>query len=222
MGSGHRVRRARRAELGLSAADFARLARLTTPARIQAFVNAIPANHEVAGETVHSVRSVLRRREAHCIEAALLAACALWIQGAPPLVVHLDCAASDHPHVVAVFRRGRCYGAISKSNGNWLRFREPVYRSLRELAMSYFHEYFDRTGAKTLRSYTRPFDLRRVDPALWVTATDHCWPLHDLLASLRHYPLLSRAQAAGLARRDPFERRAQRQVQYPRPARVAG
>lgn len=212
-------RRARREDLGLSAADFARLARLRTPARIQAFVSAIPANHELAGETVHSVRSALHRREAHCIEAALVAACALWIGGEPPLVLHLDCAPSDHPHVVAVFRRGRCFGAISKSNGTWLRFREPVYRSLRELAMSYFHEYFDRTGAKTLRSYARPFDLRRVDCALWVTASGNCWAVHDLLAAQHHYPLVSRSQASGLARRDSFERRAQRVVQFPRPGR---
>lgn len=212
------TRRARRAELGLSASDYARLARLGTPARIQAFVNAIPANHELAGETVHSVRSVLRRREAHCIEGALLAACALWIQGEPPLLLHLDCDDSDHPHVIALFRRGPCVGAISKSNGNWLRFREPVYRGVRELAMSYFHEYFDRTGAKTLRSYTRPFDLRTVDPACWVTARGDCWALHDRLAAQRHYPLVSPAQVAALTRRDPFERRAQHHVQYPRPA----
>ncbi len=210
-------RRARREDLGLSSADYARLARLTTPARIQAFVNAIPANHELGGETVHSVRSVLRRREAHCIEGALLAACALWIQGEPPLVIHLDCAATDYPHVIAVFRRGYYVGAISKSNGAWLRFREPVYRSVRELAMSYFHEYFDRAGAKTLRSYTRPFDLRALDPACWVTERGSCWSLHDRLAALHHYPLVSAAQVAALGRRDPFERAAQRHVQYPRP-----
>ena len=210
---------ARREDVGLSAADFARLARLDSPVRIQAFVNALPANHEAGGETVHSVWSVLRRHEAHCIEAALVAACALWIRGEPPLVMHLDCATSDNPHVVAVFRRGRSFGAISKSNGAWLRFREPVYRTLRELAMSYFHEYFDRAGSKTLRSYSRPFDLREVDPAQWVTARDSCWALHDRLAALPHYPLVSAAQVAGLSRRDPFERRAQAHLQYPRPAR---
>lgn len=217
MSGRRRHKRARREDLGLTAAEFARLARLATPARVQAFLNAIPANHELDGETVHSVRAVLRRREAHCIEGALLAACALWIHGEPPLVMHLDCAPSDHPHVVAVFRRGRCFGAISKSNGTWLRYREPVYRSLRELAMSYFHEYFDPRGAKTLRSYARPFDLRAVPPGLWVTSDAPCWPLHDRLARLRHYPLVSPAQARHLTRRDPFERDAQSHVQYPRP-----
>ena len=212
-------RRAARADLGLTAREFATLARLATPPRIQDFVNALPANHEPGGETVRSVRGVLRHREAHCIEAALVAACALWIHGERPLVMHLDCAPSDHPHVVALFRRGRAWGAISKSNGAWLRYREPVYRSLRELAMSYFHEYFDRAGRKTLRSYARAFDLSSVDPALWVTMEDSCWAVHDRMAALRHYPLVTSAQARALIRRDPFERRSARLVQYPRPPR---
>ncbi|MEO8755833.1 MAG: hypothetical protein ABI624_24485 [Casimicrobiaceae bacterium] len=209
--------RARREDLGLASREFDALWRLHSPAKIQAFVNAIPANHELHGETVHSAREVLRHREAHCIEAALLAACALWIHGEPPLVMHLDCALSDHPHVVALFRRGRCWGAISKSNGVWLRYREPVYLNLRELAMSYFHEYFDRQGRKTLRSYSGAYDLRRIDHAQWVTNSDACWQAHDRLAALRHYPLLSAAQVRALARRDPFERESAKLVQHPRP-----
>ena len=209
--------RAGPALLGLTTREYRTLARLATPARIQAFVNAIPANHEEGGETVRSVRGVLAHRRAHCIEAALVAACALWIHGERPLVMHLDCDRSDYPHVLALFRRDRGWGAISKSNGAWLRYREPVYRTLRELAMSYFHEYFDREGRKTLRSYTRPFDLARVDPAAWVTADD-CWALHDRLAALAHTPLVTPAQARALARRDPFERVSARLVQYPRPA----
>jgi hypothetical protein len=213
-----RRKRARRADLGLTAREFATLARLTTPARIQAFVNAIPVNHEEGGQTVRSVRGVLAHRRAHCIEAALVAACALWIHGDRPLVMHLDCDPCDYPHVVAPFRRGRCWGAISKSNGAWLRYREPVYRTLRELAMSYFHEYFDRRGRKTLRSYARPFDLARVDPALWATADGNCWALHDRLAALSHTPLVTAAQARALSRRDTFERASARHVQFPRRA----
>ena len=210
-------RPARRDELGLTAREYATLARLSTPPRIQAFVNALPANHEPDGETVRSVRGVLRHRAAHCIEAALVAACALWIHGERPLVMHLDCAPSDYPHVVALFRRGRLWGAISKSNGAWLRYREPVYRTLRELAMSYFHEYFDTRGRKTLRSYSGTFDLTRADPALWVTSEASCWTVHDRMAALRHYPLVSAAQARALTRRDPFECRSAAFVQYPRP-----
>lgn len=210
-------RRARREDLGLTEREFRQLAPLTSPPKIQAFVSALPANFERHGETVHSVRSALRLREAHCIEGALVAACALWLHGEPPLVMHLGCAPHDNPHVLALFRRGRCWGAISKSNGAWLRYREPIYRSLRELAMSYFHEFFDRRGYKTLRSYSRAYDLRRRTPDEWVTAENGCWPLHDRLASLRHHLLLTPAQARALARRDPFERRSALLVEYPRP-----
>ena len=130
------------------------LARLATPERIQAFVDAMPANHELGGETVLSVREVLRQRRAHCIEAAFVAACALWVHRRAPLVMHMDCDPSDWPHVIALFRRGRTWGAISKSNHIGLRYRDPVYRSLRELAMSYFHEYCDRRGRRTLVSHS--------------------------------------------------------------------
>src|SRR5947199_5922100 len=165
---------ARRQDLGLTRREFAILRRLDSPQKIQMFVNAIPINHEIGGETILSVREVLRQRRAHCIEGAFVAACALWIQGEPPLVMYMDCAATDHPHVMALFRRGRAWGAISKHNGAQLRFRDPVYRSLRELAMSYFHEYFDKHGRRTLRRYSRPFDMRRIDPALWVTSSSAC------------------------------------------------
>lgn len=210
-------RTARREDLGLTAREFAVLSRLATPPRIQAFIAAIPANHEPAGETLHSVRNVLRWRVAHCMEGALVAACALWIQGEPPLLLHLDCAPHDNPHVIALFRRGRAWGAISKSNGAWLRYREPVYRSLRELAMSYFHEFFDRDGHKTLRGFGRPCDLRRIDPASWVTSSGPCWALHDRLAAGAHRALLTPAQIGALSRRDVFERESARQVQYPAP-----
>ena len=202
------------ARLGLTAREHATLARLATPERIQAFISAIPANHEPDGETVHSVRSVLRHRVAHCIEGALVAACALAVRGEPALVMHLDCAPHDNPHVLALFRRRGHWGALSKSNGAWLRYREPVYRSLRELAMSYFHEFFDRHGGKTLRAYSRTLDLRRVDPALWVTNAASCWEVHDMIAALRHYPLVTPAQARALSRRDAHERRAALLVQY--------
>jgi hypothetical protein len=211
------LRHPRREDLGLERAEFATLARLATPAKIQAFLNAVPANHEVGGETILSVREVLRQRRAHCIEGAFVAACALWIHGDPPLVMHLDCDASDYPHVVALFRRGGHWGALSKTNGVALRFRDPVYRTLRELAMSYFHEYANRRGDKTLRSHSGAFDLRRIDPADWVTAAGACRTVHDRLEALRHYPLLSRAQERLLTRRDAFEQRQAKVAEFPKP-----
>jgi hypothetical protein len=216
-----RRRFAQREDLGLTPPEFALLRRLETPEKIQAFLNALPQNHEPDGETLYSVRGVLYARRALCIEGAFVAACALWIHGDAPLVLHLDCAASDYAHVVALFRRGGRWGAISKTNGAVLRYRDPIYRTLRELTLSYFHEYFDRRGYKTLRSYSGAFDLRRIDPELWVTGERKCREANDLLADLRHYPLLSPREVARLARRDPFERAAARFVQYPKPPRRA-
>ena len=117
---------ASREDLGFSRAEFAVLRQLTRPEKIQAFLDAIPINREIGGETILSVREVLRQRRAHCIEGAFVAACALWIHGDPPLVMHLDCAPSDYPHVVTLFRRGQSWGAISKSRTAHLRYRDPT------------------------------------------------------------------------------------------------
>ena len=211
---------ASRSSLKLSAKEFALLRQFDAPQKIQVFLNAIPVNHELDGETILSVREVLRQHRAHCIEGAFLAACALWIHGDPPLLVHLDCDLSDYPHVIAVFRRKGCWGAISKTNGIPLRYRDPVYRTLRELAMSYFHEYFNKKYQKTLRSYSRTFDLRKVDPALWVTSAKTCDEVHDRLVKARHYALISAAQQRLLAQRDSFERKASKLVQYPKPPKA--
>jgi len=206
---------ARRDDLGLSKREWSLLKRLSSPEKIQAFLNDIPINHEIGGETLLSVREVIRQRRAHCMEGALVAACALWLQGKPPLVMHLDCTASDYPHVVTLFQRGTSWGAISKVNGMSLRYRDPIYRTLRELAMSYFHEYCDKQGRKTLRSFSLPLDLRTIDPSLWITSSE-AWETHDLLASRRHYALISSSQERSLSRRSTFERREAKAVQYPK------
>jgi len=210
-------RRASREDLGMTLREYATLKRLDTPEKIQAFLNAIPCNHEIGGETILSVREVLRQRRAHCIEGAMFAACALWVHGDPPLLMHLDCDLSDYPHVIALFRRHGAWGAISKTNGAPLRYRDPIYRTLRELAMSYFHEYANKRGQKTLRSYSSWFDMRRVDPSLWITNGKSCWEAHDRLTDLKHYPLITRRQEKLLTRRDKFEREAGKLVEYPRP-----
>jgi hypothetical protein len=215
-----RRRFARQEDLGLSRAQFASLQRLDSPHRIQTFLNAIPINHEIGGETVLSVREVLRQRRAHCIEGAMVAAAALWVHGEPPLVMHLDCHISDFPHVITLFRRHGAWGAISKTNGAPLRYRDPIYRSLRELALSYFHEYSNRRGHKTLRSYSCSFDLRRLDPGEWLTNPKNCWTAHDRLVELRHFQLISKRQERLLAKRDAFERKASKLVEYPRPELV--
>jgi hypothetical protein len=210
-------RRATRADLGLSPAEYRVLERLSDPQKIQAYLNDTPINHELDGETVLSVREVIRQRRAHCIEGAMFAACALWVHGDPPLVMHLDCHESDYPHVIALFRRSGTWGAISKTNGAPLRYRDPVYRSLRELVMSYFHEYSNRRGHKTLRSYSTWYDLRRIPIEQWVTNTRSCWETHDRLTELPHYPLITRRQERMLSRRDRFERQAGKLLEYPKP-----
>jgi hypothetical protein len=185
---------ARPGDLGLPRGDFAILARLRSPERIQSFLNRVSVNHEIGGETVLSVQQVLMQRRAHCIEAAFLAACALWVQGKRPLVMYLDCDPSDCPHVVALFKSNGCWGAISKSRGEGLSYRDPVYRSIRELAMSWFHEYLDDRGRRTLREYSVAFDMRGLEPNLWVTSNEPCDEAQDRLARLRRYPLISRRQ----------------------------
>jgi hypothetical protein len=201
--------------LGLTSAEIRLLRRLGTPGRIQAFLTDLPTNFERQGDTCLSVRGVLRERKAHCIEAAFFAACALALAGERPLLMDLQ-AEGDADHVVALFRRDGCWGAISKSNHVWLRWRDPVYRSLRELAMSYFHEYVldDR---KTLRTYSRAFDLARFSPALWVTNEDHCWEIGARLDDSRHYRLITKGQARHLARRDATEQRAGKLIQFKAP-----
>ncbi len=202
--------------LGLTRAEFATLRRLRTPERIQDFLYRLRQNFERKGETCNSVRVVLRERRAHCIEGAVTAACALWIHGEPPLLLDFQ-AVHDFDHVVAVFRRNGRWGAISKTNGIGLRWRDPVYRTLRELAMSYLHEYYNKRDRKTLRTYSRPYDLRRMKPETWVTCEDGAWDLVDALEATRHYKLMSPAQARSLIRRDPFEREVGNLLQHKRP-----
>ncbi|MBI2315977.1 MAG: hypothetical protein HYU75_02825 [Betaproteobacteria bacterium] len=198
---------ARREALGLTKAEFATLSRLSTPHKIQNFLALLPQNFEQSGQTCLSVREVLRQRRAHCIEGAMLAALALWVQGEPPLLLDLT-ATRDFDHVVALFRRRGHWGAISKTNNAVLRYRDPVYRTLRELSMSYFHEYANGRAQKTLRTWGGPFDLRRLDPALWVTSPKSCWEVGHRLEALKHWPLVTKKQVKLLRLRDTLERKA--------------
>src|SRR5258706_6992042 len=211
-----RIKKASRKMLGLTRAEFATLRRLRTPEKIKDFLSRRKQNSERRGETCHSVRVVLRDRRAHCIEGAITAACALWIHGEPPLLLDFQ-AVHDFDHVVAVFRRNGRWGAISKTNGIGLRWRDPVYRTLRELAMSYLHEYYNKRDRKTLRTYSVPYDLRRMKTEKWVTSYDGAWELVDELEATRHYKLMSPVQARSLVRRDPFEREVGNLLQYKRP-----
>jgi hypothetical protein len=209
---------ARREDLGLTRTEYAVLRRLDSPRKIQAFLYDLQQNFEPDGETCRSVREVLRTRRAHCIEGAMLAAAALWVHGERPLLLDLR-AVRDYDHVVALFKRNGRWGAISKTNGIGLRWRDPVYRTLRELALSYFHEYYNRAHHKTLREYSVPFDLRRVDPQVWVTNGTHAWDICEALDGLKHFKLVTRRHLKEVARRDEFERKVGTLGQYRKPGK---
>ena len=195
-----------------------RLRALRSPARIQDFLDRIPINFERRGETCSSALTTLRRNSAHCLEGALVAALALWLQGQPPLLMDLKTSSEDVDHVVTLYRRGRHWGAITKTNHAVLRYREPIYRDPRELAMSYFHEYFLNDGRKTLRSFSQPYDLRQhgVD---WITRDDELWDIERAIDRSPHVSLVSRSQIAGLRRADAIERRAGKLVEWRRAGR---
>jgi hypothetical protein len=218
-----RRRRARREDLGLTPAEFAVLRRLDAPHKIQAFLTALRQNFEPNGDSCRPVHVVLRERSAHCIEGAMLAAAALWVNGEPPLLLDLRAMeGQDVDHVVALYRRNGCWGTFAKANGPMLRGRDPVYRSLRELAMSYFHEYVNKRGRKTLREYSRPFDLRSMDPALWVSGTEDVWDLVERLDAHPHTRILNARQIKTLSRPDPFMRSVTSILQYRKPRQRRG
>jgi hypothetical protein len=171
--------------------------RLDSPGAIQAFLHQLPYSTEPANR---SPLSVLRDGVANCFDGALLAAAALRRLGHPPLIVDLLAApGADDDHALAVFRRDGHWGAIAKSNMTGLRFREPVYRSLRELVMSYFEDYFSVVGEKTLRSYRRPLDLARLDGTGWMWSEAGVYAVIDRLERLRPIQLLTDSMAAGLS-----------------------
>lgn len=202
-------------ELGLTRDMATRLAALRTPERIQDFVSTIRWNRETGGPTALSVVEVLRQGRAHCIEGAFVAAAALWLSGHPPLLIDLGAARGDVDHVMALFRRGRHWGAISKSNSPFLRYRDPIYRSLRELTLSFFPQYV-KHRRKTLRTYSVPVDLRRHDPALWVTRAGFCHELVDALTGARHFDILPAGREPGLRPIDEIEARANTLRDFPK------
>jgi hypothetical protein len=189
------------------------LGSLATPPRIQDFVDGLHWNHS-RQLTANSVVRVMEDGAAHCFEGALVAAAALWLAGHPPLLVDMG-AEKDDDHVLAVFRHGRYWGAISKSNSAFLRYRDPIHRSLRELAISYFPNYM-RSRRKTLRTYSVPVDLQRVDPRLWVTRRGFCAEVIDLLTTARHFDILPRGMGANSLRPiDPIVTAAARLREHP-------
>lgn len=177
--------------------------RLTTPDRIQRFLDEdLRYNLEPGEDTCYSPRLALKNSAAHCMEGALVAATALRLMGHPPLIVDLE-AVRDSDHVLAVYRVGGLWGAVAKSDYSGLRSREPVYRTLRELVMSYFEHYYNPEGEKTLRTYSRPVNLTRFDSWGWMTAERDVWEIPNHLCDIPHTPIFPPRLARSLARMDP-------------------
>jgi hypothetical protein len=176
--------------------------RLTTPLRIQRYLDEeIAYNLEPGGDTCYSPRLVLENREAHCMEGALLAATALRLIGHPPLLVDLE-AVRDSDHVLAVYRENGCWGSLAKSDYSGLRSREPVYRTIRELVMSYFEHYYNPAGEKTLRAFSKTVHLGRFDGMGWMTAESDVWEIPNYLCEIPHTKILSNGAARRLNRMD--------------------
>lgn len=191
------------------------LAGLNTPVKIQNFLDVLPMNF-AEDDPCFSPRDVLKYRSAHCMEGALFAAAALRYHGHRPLLLDLIATSKDEDHVVALFQIDGLWGAISKTNHAVLRYREPVYKTIRELALSYFHEYFLDNGRKTLRAYSRPFDLSKYTHLNWLTERDGLIDLIEAMADSPHYPIISRQQIKRLRKADQIEISAGKLVEWSR------
>jgi hypothetical protein len=179
-------------------AELRKLRSLKDPDGIQRYLDLQPYH---LADTAWSPRRVLRENTSHCFEGALFAAAALRANGYPPLVIDLE-AEHDTDHVIAVFKQRSHWGAIGKSNYTGCRYREPVYRTLRELAMSYFDAYFNRRRERTLRTFSNPVNLARFDRFDWMTTERPLWFVAEYLFTIRHFPLLTRQMAKRLHRLD--------------------
>lgn len=205
---------------GLESRELRLLRRLNTPRKVQDYLNSLTQNYEPEGDTCLSPRRVMREKRAHCIEGAMLAALAFRLQGQKPLILDLESVRADFDHVVAVFKQHGCWGAVSKTNHGVLRYREPVYKTIRELVLSYFHEYFDKDGFKTLRRYSQPVDLSRFDKQGWMTSEDQVWFVAQYLVDVEHESLLTRSQIATLRRADAIEKKMGEIIEWKKGKRV--
>jgi hypothetical protein len=185
-------------------AELLKLRSLKTPHGIQRFLDDMPYH---LADTSWSPRRVLRENTAHCFEGAMFAAAALRANGYPPLVLDLE-AEKDTDHVIAIYRVKGHWGAVAKSNYTGCRYREPVYRSLRELALSYFDVYFNLRGERSLRTFSRPVNLARFDKLQWMTTDKPLWFIAEYLFDIHHHPLLAPGMAKKLHRLDDRSFRA--------------
>lgn len=176
------------------------LSNLSTPEAIQTYLDSLPY---VSEELNRSPLRVIHDRQCHCLDGALLAALALRLIGHPARIIDLVPEPDvDDDHVLAIFQVQECYGAVAKSNFVGLRYREPVYRTLRELVMSYFDVFYNVDGLKTLRAYTRPLNLAAYDRYAWQTSEAGVEKVVKRLYGQKTIPVMEPGRAAGLSRMD--------------------
>ncbi|MDQ2825242.1 MAG: hypothetical protein M3R29_07325 [Verrucomicrobiota bacterium] len=184
---------------GFTPSELRTLRALKTPGGVQRFLDDLPYNLRY---DARSPRKVLHDRMASCLEGGIFAAAALRVLGFPPLIFDLE-ADRDTDHVIAIFKVRGHWGAVAKSNFTGCRYREPVYRTLRELAMSYFNIYFNLRWERTLRRYSRPVNLARFDRLNWMTTEKSVWFIAEHLCEIPHISLLTPAMEKKLTRVDP-------------------
>lgn len=200
---------------GYSKEEIKLFRKLNSPQKIQDYLNSLSFNFREDGVFV-SPRVVIRNKKSDCLEGALFAASVLEFHGEKPLILDLRSSKNpfDYDHVIAVFKKFNCFGAISKTNHGVLRYREPVYKTIRELVMSYFHEYFLNKGIKTLREYSLPYDLNKLNHLEWRTTENNLWEIHEILDKIKHYPVLSKEQIKNLRKADRIEIDSGKLVEY--------
>lgn len=186
--------------------------KLNTPAKIQDYLNSIPFNFEKKGDSLSSPLETMKKNTAHCFEGALLGAYLLSQIGHKPLIMYLKSTRDDQDHVIALFKVDGLWGALSKTNHNVLRYREPIYKNIRELVMSYFHEYFLNDGTKTLRSYSDPLDLNEFEN--WIESDGDLWGIDEELDKLPHHNIVPKDYIRKLRKADTLERKAAMVVEY--------
>ena len=197
--------------------EIAQLRKINTPAKVQDFLNAIPFNFEMDGkDTVKSPIRVLRERNAHCMEGALLGAYLLSLQGFKPLILHLQTTKNDFDHIIAPFQIKGLWGALSKTNHGVLRYREPIYRDIHELLLSYFHEYFLDNGLKTLRKYSVPLDLNMFGKD-WMLEEKDLWQIDQKLDKIKHFNIAPKNVFKNLRKADQIEREIGKRIEWKKP-----
>lgn len=199
---------------GLNKEEWGVLKKLSSPQKIQDYLNSIPFNFEKGGQTHYSPKQVLKHRRAHCFEGALLAACALWIQGRKPLLLDLVTRRPDFDHVLALFQQDGHWGAISKTNHSVLRYRDPIYKSVRELVMSYFPDYFLDDGTKSLRKFSKPYDLSKIGYE-WIRTDENLASLAHRLDKSPHEEILTKSQIKILRKAEKIEVEASAEEEWP-------